>query len=67
MKEDQEFWIALVVYGGIISLGVLVSVALVIIGLAVKKKLKKETIIKELYNDKERKNGQHKSGARGKF
>jgi len=67
MKEDQEFWIAVILYGGIVSIGLLISVALIMIGIALKKKLKKETIVKELYEERERKNGQSKGGARGHY
>lgn len=65
MKEDQEFWIALVVYGGIISLGLVISIALVMVGLAIKKGINKKSVIKELFNEKERKNGQ--GGSRGHY
>lgn len=67
MKEDQEFWIALIIWGGIISMGLLVSVALGFIAIALKKAVNKKSIIKDLYGERERKNGQHKGGARGKF
>lgn len=65
MKEDQEFWIALVVYGGIISLGLVISIALVMVGLAIKKGINKKSVIKELFNEKQRKNGQ--GGSRGHY
>jgi len=67
MKEDQEFWIAFTIYGGIILGGSLVGIGLLLVGMALKKKLKKGTIIKELYDEKERKNGQSKSGSRGSY
>ena len=64
---SEEFWIAFIIWGGIILAGTMIGIGLTLVGLAVKRKLKKGTIIKELYDEKERKNGQHKSGAREKF
>lgn len=67
MKEDQEFWIAFIIYGGIILAGSLISIA--ILGVALNKNFfkRKKTIIKELYEEKERKNGQEKGGSRGSY
>lgn len=57
----------IILYGGVIA--VLLIVAIFFLGVRWKtnKKIEKNTIIKELYNEKERKNGQHKGGARGSF
>lgn len=67
MKEDQEFWAAFIIYLSVISIGLMVSFVVGILVIGVRKNLKKKQLIKELYGDKERKNGQHKSGARGKW
>lgn len=67
MKEDQEFWVALALYGGIISLGLLISIALGFIVIGYKKAINKKSVIKDLYNEKERKNGQSKGGSRGHY
>jgi len=65
MKE--EFWAAFVIYGGIILSGLLVVISIGAMALALKGKLKKKDIIKELYNEKERKNGQKKGGSQGSY
>lgn len=64
---SEEFWIAFIIWGGIILGGSVIGIGLTLVGLAVKKKLKKGTIIKELYNEKERKNGQSKGGSHGHY
>lgn len=64
--EAQEFYIAVAVYGGVIFAGALISIGLIIVGIAVKNRLTKTKIIKELYNGKEKnQNGQAKGGSRG--
>ncbi len=65
--SEQEFWMALVIYGGIGLAGLLLVSVLAAFGLALKGKLKKKTIIKELYEEKQRKNGQSKGGAHGRY
>lgn len=65
MKE--EFWTAFVIYGGIILSGLLVVITIGAMALALRGKLKKKDIIKNLYEDKERKNGQSKGGSRGHY
>lgn len=67
MDYGQEFYISLAVYGGIILAGLLVIIILGAFAWKLKGSLKKKQIIKELYEEKERKNGQHKGGARGKW
>lgn len=62
----EEFYAALALYGGISFAGLLIVVVLTLIGLAYKNRVTEKKVIKELYG-KERKNGQHKGGARGKF
>lgn len=58
---------ALIIYGGIILSGSLVSIAL--LGIALNRNFfkRKKTIIKELYDEKERKNGQSKGGSQGHY
>lgn len=66
-QGDEEFYFALIVWGGIIFAGVMVSIGLTMVGIAVKNKINKRKLANEIYNEKERSNGQHKSGARGKW
>lgn len=72
MQPDQEFmltdgYVNIILYGGVIA--VLLIVAIFFLGVRWKtnKKIDKSSIVKELYNEKERKNGQHKGGARGSY
>lgn len=67
MNPDLEFWTALVIYGGLILAGLLVSITLGAMALALRGKLKRKNIIKELYDEKERKNGQEKGGSKGRW
>lgn len=67
MKEDQEFWAAFIIYLSVISIGLMVSFVVGILVIGVRKNLKKKQLIKELYGDKERKNGQSKGGSRGHY
>lgn len=66
MAQTQEFYIALSLYGGVIFSGLLIVGVLTLIGLAYKNRVTEKKVIKNLY-EKERSNGQHKGGARGKF
>lgn len=63
----EELYAALALYGGIALAGILISIALILVALGIKNRVTKKTVVKELYDEKSRKNGQHKGGARGKF
>lgn len=65
--DNQEFLYGVIIYGGIIFAGLLVVTVLGFFAIALKGKLKKKTIIKDLYEQKERKNGQHKGGSHGSY
>lgn len=67
MQPDTEFWFNVVMYGGVITVLLIVGIWLLGVRWKTNKKIDKDTIVKELYNEKERKNGQHKSGARGNW
>lgn len=60
----NEFWIAFTIYGVIILTGSIIAIRLVLVGLGLIRKRKKVT---ELYETKERKNGQSKGGSRGHY
>lgn len=64
MSEQDEFYIAVIVWGGIIFAGSMIAIGLVIVGLSIFRKKKKTT---ELYDQSERKNGQQKGGSHGKW
>lgn len=66
-QGDEEFYIAVVVWGAIWFVGGLLVIILGAFAWKLKGALKRKTIIKELYGEKERKNGQSKSGSRGKW
>lgn len=61
---EEELYVALIVWGGIIFAGSLIGIWLTIVGLSL---LRKKNKITNLYEQKDRQNGQHKSGARGKW
>lgn len=65
--QTQEFWFNVIMYGGVITVLLIVGIWLLAVRWKTNKKIDKDTIVKELYNEKERKNGQHKSGARGSW
>lgn len=65
--ESKEFYVSLIVLGGIILIGVLVTVCLIFAGIALYNRLTRNKITKEIYDKKERENGQHKGGSRGKW
>ena len=62
--NDQEFYMAIGFYGGLILVGLLVTIVIGLFGMAMWRKIKSGNIIKELYG-KERKNG--RGGSHGKF
>jgi len=63
-QEQQEFYIVLIVYGGLILSGLLISIGIGMVGIAIWNRHKKGETIKKLY-EQERKNGQ--GGSHGKF
>lgn len=65
MNDSKEFYYVLIV--SIVFLGTLIVVGLTFVGVAVYKHLKKKNLIKEIYGEKERKNGQAKGGSRGSW
>lgn len=64
MQHDQEFYISVAIIGGIVFAGSLIIIGLTIVGIAIFKKQKQT---KELYNGKERENGQQRGGSRGSW
>jgi hypothetical protein len=62
-----EFEVSAVLYGGIIFALVLITGFFFFLNRRTGNKITKQTIVKELFNEKERSNGQHKGGARGKW
>lgn len=64
MNDSLEFWI---IAGGLLFAGSLVVCALLAIVFKMDFFKRKKTIIKELYDEKERKNGQSKGGSRGQY
>lgn len=67
MQPDQEFYVSLIILGGVVLAGLLVIVGLSLVGVAIYNRVTKNKITKELYGERERKNGQQKGGARGKW
>lgn len=64
MQPDKEFITSFVILGGIIFAGLMVTIGLTMLGIAVYRK-KKET--KLTFNGKERSNGHDKTITRGKW
>lgn len=64
MRADEEFITSLVILGGITLAGLIVTICLTMLGIAVYKK-KKET--KLTIHGKEKENGQAKTTTRGKW
>lgn len=71
MQPEQEILtdgqISLILYGGVTAVLLIVGIFFLGVRWKTSRKIEKRTIVKELYNEKERKNGQHKGGARGSF
>lgn len=65
MDEPKEVYY--IIIGSIVFLGIALVTALIFVALAVYKHLKKKNLIKELYGEKERKNGQAKGGSHGRW
>lgn len=66
-NQPQEFYMSVAILGGIIFAGSLVIIMLGLLAVAVYNKATKKKTINEIYDKKERTNGQHKGGARGKW
>lgn len=66
-KEQDEFYAAVVIYGAIIMLGGLFLIGMTYLVYKIKQGQSKREVANELYNEKERKNGQSKSGSRGHY
>lgn len=65
MRPDPEFVFSIAVIGGIVAIGLLIVIGLSMVAIGIFKKSRKKSIVKELYENKERKNGQ--GGAHGKW
>lgn len=65
MPQITEFSVSLI--GGIILAGCMITFGIILIGIGVYNLVTKKKITKEIFDEKERSNGQHKGGARGKF
>lgn len=66
-SESQEFYMSVAILGGIIFAGSLVIIMLGLLAMAVYNKATKKKTINELYDKKERTNGQHKGGSQGSW
>jgi hypothetical protein len=62
--SQEEFYVAISIYGGVILVGLLVTMVLIGLGISIRRNVKTGNEIKKLY-EQERKNGQ--GGSRGKF
>lgn len=65
MQQDQEFYVSVAIICGVIFAGLMVSVGLALVAMAVYNRVTKRKITKELYDEKERKNG--RGGSHGKW
>lgn len=65
--NESELYFSLSLYGGILLAGLLIAIALGGLIIMARRQKKRQTIIKELYGEKERTNGQSKGGSIGKF
>lgn len=64
MEEQQEFYMAVVIYGGVIFAGLLVTIVLGAVALKLWGNHKEQKIVKKLYEQK-RKNG--RGGSSGTY
>lgn len=67
MQHDQEFWASVAIIGGAILGGSMIMIGLTLVGLAVYNLTTKKKVIKELYDEKQKENGQAKGGSRGSW
>lgn len=67
LKGDEEFYISLAIIGGLALAGLLIIIGLTFVGIAVYNKVTKQKVIKELYEKKDRQNGQKKGGSKGSW
>lgn len=65
MQPDAEFTYSLVILGGLIFAGGLLTLCLVMVGMAIYNRATKKKVIKELYEDKTKTNG--RAGSHGKW
>lgn len=65
IHKSEEFWASLGIIGAISALGILISIALLMIGIGIYRKKKSET--KLTFNGKERSNGHEKTITRRKW
>ena len=62
--HEQEFYISLIIYGGLLMAGILVVSVLLLFGFAIRRKIKDSNVTKKLY-EQERKNGT--GGSQGNY
>lgn len=60
--NENELYVLLSIYGGIIFAGLLLIVTTLSFAIVVRNKLQQKNIIREIYEKKERQNGQAKKG-----
>lgn len=65
--EEQEFYSSIVILGGLVFSGLLIILCLTLVALAVYNRVTKRKVIKELYDEREKENGQAKGGAQGRW
>lgn len=65
MPQINELSIGII--GGIILAGSMITFALLLTAVAVYNRVTRKKVNKEIYEQKERSNGQHKGGSRGTF
>lgn len=66
-QELTDGDVNVVIYGGVILALLLVAIWYWFLKVKTDKKIDKSEIVKELYNEKERKNGQSKGGSHGHY
>lgn len=60
--NENELYVLLSIYGGIIFAGLLLIVTTLSFAIVVRNKLQQKNIIREIYGKKEKQNGQAKKG-----
>lgn len=63
--EEQEFYSSIAILGGVVFAGLLIILCLTLVALAVYNRVTERKVTKNLYDKKERENGQAKGGAQG--
>lgn len=64
-EEELDFWFPVLMFGGVIFALLLVAIWYWFLKVKIDKKIDKQTIVKELFDEKERKNGQ--GGSQGHY